>query len=227
MKDSEFIELLNLYVDHEISAADAVRLEAEVQSNPVRRETYQQYCRMQKACKMLASDFEAAPETSRKVVAFEAPRHRDSRLGTFVAFGGFAAAACLAFVFVNRNRHEAPAPATPAIANVAPVRDVAPTPERTGGIHLVSVPPPQQTAANGNSLLLSNQAQPDVLRAAANSNIDPRLQWLANVRFTPIQRISIEDLRLQRSATPGDTRVYEGPRPMDADVEKAAFKFNK
>ena len=30
MKDSEFIELLNLYLDHEISAADAVRIEAEV-----------------------------------------------------------------------------------------------------------------------------------------------------------------------------------------------------
>ena len=34
MKDSEFIELLNLYLDHEISTADAARLEAEVQANP-------------------------------------------------------------------------------------------------------------------------------------------------------------------------------------------------
>ena len=30
MKDSEFLELLNLYLDHEISPADAARLEAEV-----------------------------------------------------------------------------------------------------------------------------------------------------------------------------------------------------
>ena len=37
MNDSEYIELLNLYLDHEISAADAARLEAEVQSNPARR----------------------------------------------------------------------------------------------------------------------------------------------------------------------------------------------
>ena len=29
MKDSEFLELLNLYLDHEISPADAARLEAD------------------------------------------------------------------------------------------------------------------------------------------------------------------------------------------------------
>ena len=57
MKDSEFTELLNLYLDHEISAADAARLEAEVQINPNRRRVYQEYCRMQKACKLLAHDF--------------------------------------------------------------------------------------------------------------------------------------------------------------------------
>ena len=36
MKDNEFIELLNLYLDHEISQEDAARLEAEVQRNPAR-----------------------------------------------------------------------------------------------------------------------------------------------------------------------------------------------
>ena len=53
MKDSEFIELLNLYLDHEISAADAARLEAEVQTHAAHRAMYQNYCRMQKACKMV------------------------------------------------------------------------------------------------------------------------------------------------------------------------------
>ena len=36
MKDPEFIELLNLYVDHEITSVDAARLEAEVAQNPAR-----------------------------------------------------------------------------------------------------------------------------------------------------------------------------------------------
>ena len=63
MKELEFIELLNLYLDHEISPEDAARLEAEVLNNPARRRVYREYCQMQKACKAIAVDFqaEAAP----------------------------------------------------------------------------------------------------------------------------------------------------------------------
>src|SRR5215510_4333714 len=107
MKDSEFIELLNLYLDHEISAADAARLEAEVQSNPSRRRRYQQYCRMQKACKMLAGDFQATADTAAvdpKVIAFDAeaaaqPRRRS---GGYLVALGTAVAASIAIVFVGR-----------------------------------------------------------------------------------------------------------------------------
>ena len=75
MKDTEFIQLLNLYLDHEISTADAARLEAEVQNNAGRRHIYQEYCRMQKACRMIAADFQTDPGESgvsaeRKVIAF-------------------------------------------------------------------------------------------------------------------------------------------------------------
>lgn len=111
MKESEFIELLNLYLDHEISPADAVRLEAEVQNNPARRRVYQQYCRMQKACTMLAKDFvetpadAAADKDSRKVVAFEQAGRSGSSWGPgFYAVGGLvAAAACFVVVMVKRS----------------------------------------------------------------------------------------------------------------------------
>ena len=53
MKESRFIELLNLYVDQQLSPVEAAELEAEISKNPVRRRTYQQYCRMQKACNRL------------------------------------------------------------------------------------------------------------------------------------------------------------------------------
>src|SRR5882672_10470880 len=100
MKDSEFLELLNLYLDHEISAADAARLEAEVQANPKRRAVYRDYCRMQKACTMLAKDFADQP-AERKVVDFEPSRPAWSP--GWVAVGGLAAvAACVALVLVNR-----------------------------------------------------------------------------------------------------------------------------
>ena len=90
MNDREFIELLNLYVDHEICAEDALRLEHEVATDPKRREVYDQYCRMQKACSMLSKELleSTAGQTSPVVAAF--PRERRWGYGPLVA--GLAAA---------------------------------------------------------------------------------------------------------------------------------------
>ena len=89
MKDSEFIALLNLYIDHEITVADAARLEAEVQSNPERHQIYRQYCRMQKACTVLAQDFqtEQLSPVGGKVLSFDQPARRAPRVGQMLAFG--------------------------------------------------------------------------------------------------------------------------------------------
>src|SRR4051812_32659749 len=137
MKDSEFIELLNLYLDHEISAADAARLEAEVQSNPSRRRVYLQYCRMQKACKIVVADFQAEAahaesESDRKVVAFDpaaiatAATHR-SRMNTFYTVGTFAAiAACVAIIFVGRSRQQQATPGSITPESVIAHSSVAP-----------------------------------------------------------------------------------------------------
>ena len=65
MNDSRFIELLNLYVDQQITAAEATELEAELQENAERRRTYHQYCRKQKACTQLfEQERQAAHENS-------------------------------------------------------------------------------------------------------------------------------------------------------------------
>jgi len=100
MKDSEFLELLNLYLDHEITPADAARLEAEVRANPARRRTYQQYCRMQKACTMLAAEFGAerpkAPrESARERIGWAA--------AGFASFGVVAAGLAVAFILWQRS----------------------------------------------------------------------------------------------------------------------------
>jgi hypothetical protein len=100
MKDHEFIELLNLYLDHEISEVNAARLEAEVQRNPARYQVYREYCRMHKACTLL----------SPVAIASEAPvvvefANTGRRWGIPVVIGSFmAAAACAAFLFLNRAR---------------------------------------------------------------------------------------------------------------------------
>ncbi len=103
MKDSEFIELLNLYLDHEISAADAARLEAEIRGNLERRRVYLQYCKMQQACRAIAADFATADasdgiSTEKKVIPFTpafaaTPARQRSRQFSY-AIGAVAAAAC-------------------------------------------------------------------------------------------------------------------------------------
>ena len=55
MSEREFLELLNLYLDREITPADADRLEREIRSNPGRHRTYLQYCRMQQAVRLLGN----------------------------------------------------------------------------------------------------------------------------------------------------------------------------
>src|SRR5690606_26074347 len=102
MKDSKFIELLNLYVDQQISAEDAAQLEAEIQRSPERRRIYREYCQMQKACVILAETFQTEAPAGGKIV--EAGRVQRSRLTVATyAMGALAAAACVALVLVERN----------------------------------------------------------------------------------------------------------------------------
>ena len=91
MKDSTFIELLNLYVDHQISPADATRLEEEVRGNPERRRVYRQYCQIQKACTSLGDAFRTeapAPAATPQINDFK----RRRRVIGFAADGATVAA---------------------------------------------------------------------------------------------------------------------------------------
>jgi hypothetical protein len=108
MRDARFIELVNLYIDRQISPAEAAELEAEIQSNPRRRQTYLQYCRLHRATKLVYESFRAHGERS---VASAAPGHlarfesrkRAARARWIYAAGGLAAAASLALVVVRSN----------------------------------------------------------------------------------------------------------------------------
>ncbi len=102
MKESKFIELLNLYVDHQINASDAALLEAEIQRNPERRKVYREYCQMQKACAILAESFRPQTQPGGGQVVEFPPRRSRWNAATYV-MGAMAAAACVALVVVNRS----------------------------------------------------------------------------------------------------------------------------
>lgn len=226
MNDSEFIELLNLYVDHEITAADAARLEAEVQANPRRHQIYRQYCRMQKACTLLTQEFQTAgaPAQSGKVVAFDAPVRRSSRYGQVVAFGGLAAAACVAVFFGLRQRDNGVGGAP--VAQQRPV-DATST-LKPGLVHAVSLPTPQ-TGLAGNRLLLSGNAQAEALMAAAVEQTDSKFEWMRTVQLTPLQqRVPADNLRFDNTpAVPLNVRPRNYGSPQTTEPEWVGFKFNK
>ena len=227
MKDSEFIELLNLYIDHEISPADAARLETEVLAHPVRRQTYQQYCRLQKACKLFTTEFPtAADPADRKIVAFEPVPRRSAAMGRFVAIGGLAAAACLAVIFGLRNRDLRTSETAP-IARLEPV--VAPA--APGLVHAVNLSA-SSVATVGNPLLLSGRAQADALLAAAVEQTDKRFDWMRTVQLSPLpQRLPAESLRFETlppaTTLESGTRVYGRPLTDQADAEWVSFRFSK
>jgi hypothetical protein len=109
MKDNRFIELVNLYIDRQITANEAADLEAEMQANPGRRAIYREYCKMHRATTLVYESFrtdagaqESKQGASRASIApFETP-HRKRRAHWSYYAGGLVAA-CIAIVFVSRN----------------------------------------------------------------------------------------------------------------------------
>ncbi len=255
MNDSEFINLLNLYLDHEISAVDAARLEAEVQRDPERQKIYRQYCRMQKACKLLTADFkpETAAASSGKVVAFNheaavaTPRHST---GGFYTFGAVAAAAaCVAIIFVGRNRQAAADTATFAAApapQVAPAL-VADTSSATGPevevpVSIVTVSQPATASgpqslgvfsrprAVADPLLLTGSSQADAVLAAAIEQANAQFAWMQNVKLAPLhQPSSGQNLRFEAQTVSWrpERRTLENRTVSSGATEMSAFQFLK
>ena len=222
MKNTEFIELINLYLDHELPPADCARLEAEVKANPDSRRIYEQYCRMQKACKVLATDFAAeAPSINPRAI-----RASGTQGGSHRGFGGYfaigslaAAAACVALVVLSRGKPEAPlgASAVAEATAAAPVAAavVADSAPRSGGIV-------QRSSLTGESVFLTRAP-------AAGEAVAPQLAWLTGVQLAPMQQVVFaEDLRFEAKLLKlnADARSINPLKKAGDNVkESAAFEF--
>ena len=250
MKDSEFIELLNLYLDHEIGAADVARLEAAVLGHPERRRVYQQYCRMQKACTLLAKDFNvpetAAPEDGRKIVAFD-PAGRSAWGPRILAVGGLVAAACFALVFVNRSSRPAPAGgAEPAVAKMpgggpslaAPVEapvlvGQAPNAANYAAMpRTVTVPAARRADLQPVLAIRALSLGSDLLAGnpLVSSPLPAQLDWIGGLKIAPMQRVQAEDLRLEaRPIDAAKSPIFHSRARPDHQgvVEMTAFQFQK
>lgn len=234
MKDAEFIELLNLYLDHEISPVDAARLEVEVQRSPERRKVYRDYCRMQKACMVLAEEAVTAPAViENNVVSFERPSSRAWGFTTY-ATGLCAAAACVALALVVRTGHgsaggapQASDPATVAAVQISPLAS-----ERSGARDFpltVSVnaraTEQLQPVFAAQSLALTKQARNESATAAS---IDPRFEWMQRVQVASLKGVDADELLFDAKPTlQPDSRSFRSRRMIEGQFEKAAFQFQR
>jgi hypothetical protein len=221
MKDREFIELLNLYVDHEISAEDALRLEREVLSDPKRREVYDQYCRMQKACSILAEELleSAAGQASPSVESSARPRTWG--YGPLVA--GLAAA-CAAAVLSVRYFESGPAGAAAPTASADAARASAPL-AITGAqvpmkpVFFTRLAPDPTSPGAGRALFTSSD---ETVRAA-------ELNWIGDIHMTPVYPVGNSDFLLNPRTDLKSAAITGTPDDGDSTLqaEMAAFRFQR
>jgi hypothetical protein len=214
MKDSKFIELLNLYVDHQISAADAALLETEIQRSPGRRRVYRQYCQMQKACVSLAENFLPQTSAGGKVVEFPT-QHRRFAAVTYI-MGVAAAAACIALVVVNRQSFDrTTTPATPAVARVASAPVPAVSAPTLPSVARVELQPAFALSTRDGS----------VVSTSLVSNDRVPLDWMNRVQLS---RLSKEEMWLEARPTfrPEDL-TFRSRRAFEGQAEMMSFRFQK
>ena len=207
MTDQEFIELLNLYVDREISPEDALRLESAVSASPRRREIHDQYCRMQKACSMLSEE----PADSTAAV-FEFSARSSWRFGPILA--GLAAACVIA---VGIRFRGALAKSESSGVAVEAARPQATSPGRSDPMEAVFVARPAASPADSGSLFT----------AAGGA---PQLNWIGDIHLAPVPQSSAPDFLLTSKADLKEAAVLSDPQDGHASQqpgEMAAFRFQR
>ena len=241
MKESKFIELLNLYIDQQISPAEAGLLEDDIQHNSRHRRIYQQYCRMHRACTMVLEnlgdrDEAAAEPPAGRVIPF-APRARRWRWG--YAAAAVAAAACVALVALPGLRRSSVKAGGPGIAVQPPV-GVAPfapaLAAATGPVRL-DAPAYQDRGLPVQEFLASRLAPASAGDFAATVSFAVAPVAPEGARLTPLPlvnanasppRPSIEQFVFQTSAAPADSpQIYRGRRATETDVERTAYQFKR
>jgi anti-sigma factor RsiW len=223
MKESRFIELINLYIDRQIGPEEAAELEAEIARSPAHRRTYLQYCRMHRACTLLFENFHA-PATSlnqaltqaeSKVTAFPA---RGYRLARISLGAGLAAAACVAFMLVNHPASTSTLPEKPSVDEVAQVN----VPPESFHVAAVARPAEFKTVMTANRYSLANNlAVSDAQRAA--------FDWMRQIELSPMPAVdNNENVFVPQTEAPLSDlrfpRVHSDDQPV---AEMASFQFQR
>jgi hypothetical protein len=229
MKDNRFIELLNLYIDRQITSAETGELEAELQGNPKRQAVYRQYCQIHTATKQVYASFRASsaenpvtePGQTGVIELFESRRRRTNWI--YYAGAG-AAAACLALVFFRLNP-AAQVEASQVVAQPQPTV-VAPVQIAAAPVAVKAEPVPTMISLRDTTAIspdymamLAALREQDEERAFSNERLRiGRVQPLFDDNlFEPARMISTQEQRVFRSFQPASAQ----------QTEAAAFQFQR
>ena len=226
MKESRFIELINLYIDRQIGPEEAAELEAEIARSPAHRRTYLQYCRMHRACTLLFENVhapatsltQAVSQAESKVTAFPTRGYRWARisLGT-----GLAAAACVAFLLVNHPASTSAPAAKPGVSEVAQV-NVPPESFHIAAVAPGARPADFKTVMTVNRVSLArNRAAIDAQRAA--------FDWMRQIQLSPMPAAdNNENMFGPQTETPSSDLRISRTRTDDQPVaEMISFQFQR
>ena len=241
MKESRFVELLNLYVDHELTQGEAAELEAELQRNPARRVRLKEYRALQRGCEVLfEADRSLAPRTAEVVRALRERRGEDSRpvrsgWGDWSWSAGAAAAVAvgvIAAIVVGLPVRKGDSAATVAVASRAPSAVATVSPggaASTLEMWDVTVPAsPEPRGLRMRSLWVPASAEREPGSSfVAVASAD--LSWLDEVRLPAVRAPRPEELRFIERAIPvrAGESVPPSQRPLQATLEMTAFQFQR
>jgi hypothetical protein len=222
MKESRFLELLNLYVDQQIEPRDAELLEQEILRDPARHRTYVQYCRMHRACTMLYEEAMKGEVSVRH--SFEdahEPAIATSRSwNPFLAATGFAAVAAalvaLAFLRVGPASSNSVA-SSPVIAIEEPVEIAV----NEGGVQL-----PMPNLGDFRFMLVRRNADDGASSQAVP--LPAELAWM-NFQISPLAAAPARQPLLFERVASGreELNVLTSPYPPEAATETIGFQFQK
>jgi len=202
MKDHRFIELLNLYIDRQITVEETAELEAEIQGSPQRQAVYRQYCQIHAATKVVYESFRAGAEEHStapsghpaNIELFESRR----RVNWVNYAGGFAAAAAFAGLFFARY---SPNTVQDISGTSAPVQTVAVAPVQADQVP-VAIP---EAPAAKNLISLRNTRPSSDYSA-----------MLVALREQDEERGLTERWQTTRSQSLFDDNLFDAARPLPA-----------
>jgi hypothetical protein len=238
MKESKFIELLNLYIDRQIAPEEAAQLEEEILNSPRHRRIYQQYCRMHRACTLVLenlstpADQGAGVEAAASRVVELTPHARRPVWGYYAA--GLAAAACVALVAMQlflrpeRNSARGSYVTVPAASLASAPTGLVKT---SGSVRMDAMASPVSLRIerlNARPMLvfssgdLPGKTPLIVVKSPAESTLPAA--YTSPLTLRP----SIEQFVFEESpAISGSPKIYRNRQQTDGQTEMTAFQFQR